>query len=228
MKSVWIIPLSILFGGIVVAGALYIVSPKPTATETTSEHPERVRPVSTSDHILGNPAAPVVIVEYSDFECTFCKDFNETLHHIIANEGAQGKVAWVYREFPLTEIHPNALSHARVAECVAQTAGNDAFWKFTDALFKNQPVNPTQYGSIASSVGIVDDAFATCFSNPSPAIDARIMADRQNALDMGANGTPFSIMLIAGKPPVLMKGAYPYAAVKQLIDEALSSGNEAL
>jgi len=58
------------------------------------------------------------------------------LHQIIANEGVGGNVAWVFREFPLIEIHPNALFNARAAECVAQVAGNDAFWKFADSYLK--------------------------------------------------------------------------------------------
>ncbi len=215
------IPLAIAFGGIIIAGAVYVSMPKLTAPETS--RPELVRPVSTSDHILGNPAAPVMIVEYSDFECAYCKDFNETLHQIIANEGASGNVAWVYREFPLTELHPNALSHARAAECAAQTAGNDAFWRFVNALYKNQPVNSLQYGTLASGVGISNNDFATCFASAATTIDARIMADRQNALDMGADGTPYSIILVAGKPPVVMNGAYPYAVVQQLVDEALQN-----
>lgn len=218
------IPIAIVLGGIIVAIAVYISVPKsPLASAGGAA---LVRPVSTNDHILGNPTAPVMIVEYSDFDCTFCKDFNDTLHAVIANEGVNGKVAWVYREFPLTELHPNALSHAKAAECVAETAGNDAFWKFEDTLYKRQPVAPEQYGEIASDAGISNTSFATCFANASTTIDARIAADRQNALDMGANGTPYSVLLVAGKAPVVMNGAYSYDAVQQLIDAALSGGQQ--
>ena len=163
-----------------------------------------------------------MIVEYSDFDCGFCKNFHETLHQIIASEGADGDVAWIFRQFPLTEIHPNALSHARAAECAAEAAGNDAFWRFADILFKNQPVVSTRYGEFANAAGIPGDAFAACFSNAAAAVDGRILADRQNALDIGAPGTPYSIILVAGKAPVVVKGAPPYDAVKLLIDEALA------
>ncbi|MDO8566837.1 MAG: thioredoxin domain-containing protein [bacterium] len=219
MKTSLTIPIAIIAGGVIVALAVYASMPKTPSTST--HNPSLVRPVSASDHILGNPAAKVMIVEYSDFDCTYCKDFHDTLHQIIANMGVNGNVAWVFRHFPLSEIHPNAFSHARAATCVAETSGNDAFWKFSNALFANQPVDTSAYGRIASSVGISGDAFATCFSNASPAIDARITEDRQNALDMGAQGTPYSIILVNGKAPVVMDGAYPYDAVKKLIDEAL-------
>jgi protein-disulfide isomerase len=215
------IPIAIALGGIIVAGAVYISMPKFSSIGMGNS--ALVRPISTSDHILGNPTAPVIIVVYSDFECAFCKDFHETLLRIITNEGSTGNVALVYREFPLIEIHPNALSHAKAAECIAQVDGNIAFWKFVDALYRKQPVNPLQYGELASRIGISSNDFAICFAGELTTIETRIMADRKNALDMGANGTPYSLILVAGKPPVVMNGGYPYNAVKQLVDEALQS-----
>ena len=221
MKNPLAIPIAIIVGGIVIALSVYF-SMKHTATNSGTSNPSLVRPVSSSDHILGNPAAPVFIVEYADFDCKFCKGFNDTLHQIIANEGADGKVALVFREFPLTELHPNALSHAQAAECVAQVGGNDAFWKFADSLFAHQPVDPASYGALASAAGVVgSDAFATCFANAAATVDERISADRQNALDAGAHGTPYSLILVSSKQPVVMDGAYSYAAVQQLIDTAL-------
>lgn len=224
MRSPYTIPLAIVAGGVIVASAIYFSMPKREVPGPGD--PALVRPVGASDHILGNPAAKAVIVEYSDFDCDYCKEFHETMHQIIANEGAGGEVAWVYREFPLIEIHPNALSHARAAECVAQVAGNDAFWKFADELFANQPVDPSRYGTLAKQVGVTGDAFATCYSTASATQDARILSDRQNALEMGADGTPYSLILVAGsasrRTPVVMAGGYPYDAVKELIDQALT------
>jgi len=221
MKSSLTIPIAIVLGGIIVAAAVYVSMPK--SLETSAGNPALVRLVGASDHILGNPAAPVLIVEYTDFDCEYCKSFHETLHQIVANAGANGRVAWVLRQFPLSEIHPNALPHARASECAATVGGNDAFWKFADLLFANQPVNPLRYGELARSAGILgDSAFASCYANAATSLDERIMADRQNALDIGARGTPFSLILVAGAPPIVIDGAYPYDAVKQLVDEALA------
>lgn len=229
MKSSYTIPTAIVIGGIIIAVAVYVSQPPQTPAATSATDAALVRPVSPSDHIFGNPAAPVVIIEYCDFDSEFCKAFDTTLHQIIANEGANGQVAWVFREFPLVEIHPNALALAEAAECAASVGGSDAassnnaFWEFDSALFANQPVDPSQLGDIASSVGISGSAFASCYANASSTLDARILADRQNALDMGATGTPFSILLTNGQNPVVMEGAYPYDAVKQLIDQALGN-----
>src|SRR3989344_6274822 len=124
MKTSLTIPLAIIAGGIIGAVAVYVSMPK--NPETNAGNPALVRPVSASDHILGNPTAPVVIIEYSDFDCDFCRGFHDTLHQIIVDEAASGNVAWVFRQFPLSEIHPNARAHARASECAASVAGNDA------------------------------------------------------------------------------------------------------
>ncbi len=222
LKPSYLIPLAIVIGGIIIAIAVYAsIAKSPARGEV---NPTLVRSLDSSDHISGNPAAKVVIVEYSDFDCGYCKTFNDTMHQIIANEGAKGNVAWVLRQFPLFEIHPNALSHARASECVAQVAGNDTFWKFANALFENQPVDPSTYGTLAKSVGVTGDAFAKCYAaaaGPSSTVEAKILRDRQNALDIGAKGTPFSVILITGKKPVVMDGGYSYEEVKQLVLEAL-------
>lgn len=148
------------------------------------------------------------------------------MHQIIANEGATGNVAWVFRHFPLLEIHPNALSHARAAECAAKAAGDDAFWKFADKLYANQPADPSTYGTIAKEVGITGDAFATCYSNASGAsstVEAHILADRQNALDIGAKGTPFSVIFTINKKPVVIEGGYSYEEMRQFVNQALGN-----
>jgi protein-disulfide isomerase len=220
MKSSLTVPLAIALGGIIVAVAVYVSMPK--TSPIGAGNPALVRPITSTDHILGNPAAPVMIVEYSDFDCEYCKDFHTTLHQVIADAGVNGKVAWVFREFPLTEIHPNALPHARAAECIAKVVGNDTFWKFANSLFANQPVEPARYGALAQAAGVSGDAFAACYADAAASVDTRIMADRENALAVGAQGTPYSLILVAGKPPVVMDGAYPYDAVKQLVDQALA------
>lgn len=213
------VPLAIALGGAVIALAVYFSAPAALEREGG---PSSARPVGSGDHILGNPSARVMIIEYADFESGFSKGFHETLHQIIANEGTRGEVAWVFRAFPLSELHSNALSSARAAECVAAVAGNDAFWKFADLLFANQPTDPLRYGALAKEAGVLDaDAFSTCYMNAAKTVDPRIEADRQNALDAGAGGTPYSLILVAGKPPVVMDGAYPYGAVKLLVDQAL-------
>ena len=92
-----------------------------------------MRAPSASDHIIGSPTAPIVLVEYSDFQCPYCKMIHPSLKQIVSD--SNGQVAWVYRDFPLYQIHPEAENSANAAECIAAQLGNDAFWSFGDTIF---------------------------------------------------------------------------------------------
>jgi len=104
------------------------------AGKVTTPYKGEAPAVSETDHILGNPTtAQVTIIEYSDFECPYCKAYNTTLNKIVSE--SNGNIAWVYRHFPLVQIHANALEKAAASDCVAKLKGNDAFWKYKDLLF---------------------------------------------------------------------------------------------
>src|SRR3989338_7324058 len=109
-------------------------APSPTATAprpSGSGSAQNVRPVSAQDHIRGDSQAPVKIVEYSDIECPFCKRFHPTMQQVMAQY--QGKVAWVYRHFPLS-FHQNAEKEAEATECANELGGDNKFWEYTDKL----------------------------------------------------------------------------------------------
>jgi protein-disulfide isomerase len=100
---------------------------------------EKMAPVTDKDHIKGDISAPVKIVEYSDLECPFCKRFHATMQEVV--KSYDGKVAWVFRQFPLAQLHPKAVKEAEAAECVASLGGNAAFWKFIDKVEEVTPGN---------------------------------------------------------------------------------------
>lgn len=104
-------------------------------TATLATMPE----VTATDHIRGSIGAPVKIVEYSDLECPFCKMFHETLKEVTASYG--DKVAWVYRPFPLSQLHSMAPKEAEAAECASEIGGNEGFWKFVDKINEITPAN---------------------------------------------------------------------------------------
>jgi len=221
------VPVAIVLGGLLVAYAVYSSLGGTFSFDgATHGNPSLVRPVSGTDHILGNPAAPVVIVTYCDFASEYCKGFSDTLDQIAANVGGRGAVAVVFRHFPLSEINRNALAHARAAECAAKIGGNDAFWAFAGLLFNNQPVDPGQYGALAKQANAPGEAFATCYADAANQVDARITADRHNALEVGASGTPYSLILTKGRAPVVVDSAYSYDALKMLVDDALSTATQ--
>jgi len=183
-----------------------------------------LRPVSTSrDHIRGNPAATVTLIEYSDFECPFCKRFHPTVKKLVDESG--GRVRWVYRHFPLDELHPiKARKEAVASECAAELGGNDAFWKFADRFFDLTPSNNRTdidgvLPQIAREIGIDKTQFASCLA--SGRHDRHVAEDVQEATASGGRGTPWSIIVSTSGKTYTLSGAQPYAAVKQLVELAI-------
>lgn len=101
---------------------------------------EKMAPVTAADHIRGDINAPVKVVLYSDLECPFCKRFHGTMQDIMKAYSTD-KVAWVFRPFPIAQLHPKAVKEAEAAECAAEIGGNDAFWKFIDKVEEVTPGN---------------------------------------------------------------------------------------
>ena len=183
-----------------------------------------MRPVSkVRDHIRGNPGAPVTLIEYSDFECPFCKRFHPTVKQVVGE--SNGQVKWVYRHFPLDELHPvKARKEAAAAECAAELGGNDAFWKFVDRLFEltasnNRTDIDTVLPQIAREISLDKARFASCLA--SGRHDRRVEEDVQSAVASGGRGTPWTIIVSKSGKAFPLSGAQPYASVKQLVDLAL-------
>lgn len=92
----------------------------------------QIKSVTSEDHILGNVNAEIIVVEYSDLDCPFCKTFHSTMRQVIKqNEN----IAWVYRHYPIPQLHPGAFKKAEETECAWEQKKNDGFWKYTDKLF---------------------------------------------------------------------------------------------
>ena len=107
-----------------------------TAGKVTTAYTGEIVLSEEGDHILGNPDAPIVVIEYSDYECPYCKNFDATMKQIVTE--SDGNVAWIYRHWP---IHQGSFEKLVAAECVAKLKGNDAFWKYSELLFGL--LNPT-------------------------------------------------------------------------------------
>lgn len=228
------IPIAIIIAGVLIAGAVYLGTSKgaPT-TVVNNQQPqqaaqqtgnlEAMKAISGSDHIRGNPDAPVKIVEYSDTECPFCKRFHTTMQEVMDEYGKDGKVAWVYRHFPLDQLHSKARKEAVALECANEQGGNDKFWSYADRLYEITPANngldPAELPKIAQYVGLDVTKFNTCLA--STKYDAHIEDDVQNATATGGNGTPWSIVVGKNGKKYPLSGAQPLSAVKQLIEIAL-------
>ncbi len=217
-------PVAIIIAGVIIAGAVLYSNRAPSANPPSAPAKpeikfEELAPLSASDHVRGNPNAEVVILEYSDLECPFCKNFHQTMLQVMETYG--DKVAWVYRHNPL-QIHPKAQAEAEAAECVAELGGEDKFWQYLDAIFAVTPSNNgldlAQLPVLAESVGVERAAFETCMASGQH--KARIDADANSAIAAGGGYTPFSIMITKDGPAEL-GGAVPFDQLKLKLDEAL-------
>ncbi len=186
-----------------------------------------VRPVDGEDHIRGSLDAPVQLIEFSDFECPFCKRFHRTMKRLMDEYGKDGKVAWVYRHFPIDELHSKARKEAQAAECANELGGNEAFWAYADRLYEVTPSNDRLdlwlLPEFAEEIGLDRAAFEACLEGDSRGgkYAAHIEADVQDAIASGGNGTPFSLVIAPNGTTFPITGAQPYAAVKAIIDLAL-------
>ncbi len=232
----------IIAGALIAATLLYVMHPaKQTKdTKTVSDQPVvSMRPVSSSDHILGNPDAPIKIVEYSDASCPYCKMFNPTMEQIMAEYGPSGKVAWIYRNWPLDKpdtngriLHKNAGHEAQALECAASVGGNDKFWAFEKHLYETTPsvtgdtpngLDQSKLPILAKDVGIDQKAFTDCLA--SGKFQSKVDADFIDGINAGVGGTPYSIVMNSSGTKIPINGAQPYSIVKATIDSLLSEQN---
>ncbi len=186
-----------------------------------------VKPVNGEDHILGSLDAPVKLIEFSDFECPFCKRFHRVMKRLVDEYVKTGKVAWVYRHFPLDSLHSKARKEAQAAECANELGGNEAFWSFTDTLFEVTPANNrldlAVLPRIAQDIGLDRAKFEACLAGDSRGgkYAAHIEADVQDATASGGTGTPYSLVIASNGKVFPINGAQPYRAVKSIIELAL-------
>ena len=247
-------PMAIVLGAFIIAIALRVVKmPSRTATSDsadpnaldattvkamvdhimTTKNQTPVVPVSASDHITGSSDPKVTIIEYSDLECPFCKNFDTTMQKVMQNYGDQ--VAWVYRHFPLdcvdntsadcTPLHPKARHEAVASECAFEQGGNDAFWQYITKVFaitpSNNQLDPAELTTIAQGMGLDMNQFGSCLSTDKYA--NVVSADAKEGLKSGVQGTPMIIMTDKLGNTYTVAGAYPYEVITGAIDDILKN-----
>lgn len=214
-------PMAIVIAGIVIAAAIVFTNGQKANNAVAGANTEptvsaaSIRPPSANDHIIGSPNAPIVLVEYSDFQCPFCEMIYPTLKKIV--DESNGQIAWVYRQFPLTSIHPQANPAANAAECVAAQLGNAGFWKYTETIFANQAqLTPAYSAQVAQKLGADMTKYNQCIANST--YQKVIDTDTAEAEGAGGTGTPYVVVINTktGKAAPV-SGALPYAQILSVI-----------
>lgn len=177
----------IWIGGIVVILIVLMIWSVKGTTEI--KPPFELGVVHPLDNVTGNASSSVLMIEYSDFECPACRSYSGVVKQLLVEFGS--KIAFVYRHFPLTEIHPNAELAARAA----QAAGKQGkFWEMHDLLFEKQDewaqaADPEPlFESYSKLLNISTEQFKTDFG--SKEIINFVRAERADALKLGLQGTP--------------------------------------
>lgn len=144
------------------------------------------------------------------------------MKEVMDTYGKDGKVAWVYRHFPIDQLHSKARKEAVAFECANEQGGNDKFWEYADRLYEVTPANNgldlAELPKIAEYVGLDKAKFNTCLA--STKYDKHIQDEVENAQATGGNGTPWSIVVGKDGKKYPLSGAQPISAIKQLIDLA--------
>ncbi len=217
--------------GVIVLGIIFFVIPGKSTNTNVVQQPTqglpspsaRVEVSMDDDPVLGEDDAPVTIIEFSDYQCPFCRKFwQDTFTQLKEDYIDTGKVKFVYRDYPLN-FHPMAIPAAEAANCAREKGGDEAYFKMHDKMFEEQ--NKLDGGSVQSTVQFTKEDLKKWAKDIGYNIDScldsgkhaqEIQDDFADGGSAGVQGTP--AFFINGR---LLSGAQPYAAFKQAIDAEL-------
>jgi protein-disulfide isomerase len=212
-----LIALSIYYGGGVSRTAVAV--PSPAAPQPQEPAIGDIRPVSAEDYVRGPANAKVTIIEYSDLECPFCKQFHPTMQKIV--QDYPNDVRWVYRHFPLEQLHQQAPKESEAVECADEQGKG---WEMIDTIYEvttsNDGLDLATLPTLARQVGVVNiPQFEACVESGKYA--SRVADDIADAQSAGGRGTPSSVILGPNGDKVPINGAQPYASVKAAVERLL-------
>lgn len=225
-KQTLSIPVAIIIAGALIAFGIYWTGRGTNPGTASNTQPVAasnvIQPISAKDHVLGDPKAKITLVVYSDFECPFCKQFHQTLNELMALYGPKKELAIAFRHFP---VHQNSIAEGAAAECAAELGGTEAFWKYSNLVFEkttsNNGLDLALLPTFASQIGLDVTKFNSCLS--SKKYEERIIKDRNDVANAGAEGTPYSVIFAGDQKIPLTQGALPFADMKNIIDTVLKN-----
>lgn len=223
-------PLAIIFASVIIAFGLmgYGLITTGASANTAPSKLFTGKAIDSSDFLDGNEKSKVILVEYSDPECPFCAQVHPTIKQL--RNDYSNKVAFAYRFFPLTQIHPHAFDESRAIFCAGNTGGSKKFFEYIDALFayktnnKSMLLPATGKEDLARTIGLNSQAFTACMNKQDAA--TAVNASMNEGVAAGVQGTPASFVLIKTRKGYevvsMVDGARPYEYFKTVIDEALA------
>jgi len=244
-KTSLAVPAAIIIFILVIAGAVYYrsnidpsdnLAATSAATATSSSELAKIiqpaeginlaslRDVDLTDKIRGEANAPIKVIVYTDLECPACKYFHNQLRATENNYVNTGKVAIIYRPFPLESLHPvKAVNEFMAAECVSELGGNEKYLQFIDKIFEITPSNngldPAKLSETAQTLGVDIKSFDSCLT--AKKYNDKIQAGVQEAITLGAQGTPFFV-IVAKDQKIPVFGGLPAERLAAAFDLLLA------
>lgn len=164
-----------------------------------------------ASYALGPADAPITIVEFSDYQCPYCRRWHDEVYEPLL-AAYPGKIRFVYRHLPLESIHPEAIPAAEAAMCAGE---QDAFWQFHEKLFSSEALGSQVYTRYARDLGLDMTTFESCVADRK--YQEAVATDTNFAIDLGIRSTP--TFFING---LAIVGAQPLDVFKQVIDKELA------
>lgn len=223
-KGKLFLPISILVAAVMVSGSLVYTRGSGTAPSKNNQEGKRVEVSMDDDPFLGDKSAPVKIIEFSDFQCPFCRKFwGESLLSIKKDFVDTGKAVFVYRDYPLS-FHAAANISAQAAQC-ANDQGK--FWEMHDKIFgeeQKKGEGTIEYGvndikKWAREISLNLAQFNQCLDSEKYKME--VEKDFTDGSNAGVNGTPSTF--INGR---LVIGSQPYSVFKEIIEEELKNSEK--
>ena len=198
-----------------------VIAPTPVIQETGSAQITSATFFENGSPILGNPNAPVTLVEFGDYQCFYCNQFfHKTEPELFKNYVETGKVKVIFKDF--TIIGPDSVSAAHAAHCAAE---QEMFWEYHDTLYNNWKGENNGWASsenllrFAMDVGLDIDVFSKCMIESKHTSD--ITTSNQDAKNLGLTGTPAFFVIGPDNKVTKIEGAQPYEVFERIFNSEL-------
>lgn len=224
-------PVAIIIGSLLISASIivqgYIIRGE-TSQAVAAQSIFKGHPIDVTDHVEGNADSKVVVIEYSDPECPYCIQLHPTMKKLRTDY--EDKIAFVYRTFPLTQIHPHAYDESRAITCAGIIGDTKGFYTYIDSLFgykvsnKTTELPTTGKEDIAKGSNLDVQKFTECMNGTQAG--ELVDASTNDGINAGVSGTPTTFILrktTDGYQVIAMvSGAQSYSYFKAAIDQALT------
>lgn len=185
-------------------------------SEITANIDFELKSPNQNDHTLGNPNAPIKIIEYIDTDCGHCEDMQRNLNTLLSEKILAGEVSWTIRHF-ITENEN--YTESKSLECVGQLSGSQKFWDMIDFLFQKEKTPEPEILSWVTENGIERSSFVNCLNDKRT--EQTVNEDLDSGISAGVIGTPYVFVLSESGEINQIVGLHPIVVIESVINQTI-------